>query len=114
MIISNIRKNIKKNSLPDIFNPDIQEILNDINIDLFYRNEYIDELYYKDNINDIIGLYEIYHNFKYHYENNDIDKFCEYVLIIFFDETYTVEDNLDKRLKTLESIIYKIKEDNNE
>lgn len=114
MIISNIKKNTKRNSLPDIFNPDVQEVLNDINIDLFYENDSIDESYYKNHIDDIIGLYEMYYNFKYHYENNDIDKFCEYVLIIFFDETYTVEDNLDKRLKTLESIIYKIKEDNNE
>lgn len=111
MIISNI-KNTKINSLPDIFNPDIQEVLNDINIDLFYENDSIDESYYKNHIDDIMELYEMYYNFKFHYENNDIDKFCEYVLIIFFDETYTVEDNLDTRLKTLESIIYKVKEEN--
>lgn len=85
---------------PDIFDAEVQERLNDVNIDLFYDcNKSLN--YLSEHENEIRELYKLYRYFSKRYEANEIDEYCECVLTIFFDETYTVEDNLDYRINQL-------------
>lgn len=85
---------------PDIFDAEVQERLNDVNIDLFYDcNKSLN--YLSEHENEIRELYKLYKYFSKRYKANEIDEYCECVLTIFFDETYTVEDNLDYRINQL-------------
>ena len=94
---------------PDIFDAGVQDRLNDVNIDLFYENN-ITSNYPSEHEREIRELYKLYRYFSKRYKANEIDEYCEYVLTIFFDETYTVEDNLDKRINKLSTLIKLIDE----
>jgi hypothetical protein len=100
-----ILNNWKTLSLPDLFDPKIEEEIDNVNITLFYQNS-IDYSFFNDKnvLRNMKGLYSIYKYLKYHYPYNK-DEYCNLILILFFDETYTVEENLDYRVNFLEEII---------
>lgn len=94
---------------PDIFDAEVQERLNDVNIDLFYDCN-LTSNYPSEHESEIRDLYKLYKYFSKKYKADEIDEYCEYVLTIFFDETYTVEDNLDYRINKLSLLIKLIDE----
>ena len=104
----NITTNKSKNShpyrVPDIFDPTVQERLYDVNIDLFYEDS-ITSIYPIEHERDIRDLYRMYSYFQKKYNENNINEYCEYVETIFFDDTYTIEDNLAKRLSKLKAYV---------
>ena len=100
--------NKKSKMLPNIYSDNVQERLSDVYIDLFYEDSIPSDYFikYKEDIKD---LYLVLKYLLSHYPDN-IDEYCEYAIILFFDETYTIEKYLEDRFNHLSNIIKFMKE----